>query len=275
MRIWPSYKKILAGRPLAIFLDFDGTLAPIAPTPNEAHFLPENQRLLSQLIKHPHCKVAIISGRAIEDLKNKVGLDGIIYVGNHGLEIEGPHIHFQSLMPPQLKKIIDKIRDKLLHQLCSIKGVILEDKGLTLSLHYRLVEEKQLIPLKDKFNKICEPFRKHQEIEITTGKKVLEVRPAIPWHKGHAVSWLLKEHGLAEGQQRVMPLYIGDDMTDEDAFGILKDIGLTVVVGKQPSQAHYYLENVQEVAWFLEQILHLLNSPEGAHDESEALKGKS
>lgn len=98
-------------------------------------------------------------------------------------------------------------------------------------------------------------------MEIRFGKKVLEVRPYIKWNKGHAVSWLLKKYALTIDPS-IVPIYIGDDETDEDAFAMLKDVGVTVVVGHQPSQARYYVEDPRSVTWILKEILRLLETTE-------------
>ena len=261
IKYWPSCKEVLNGRPIALFLDFDGTLSPIAPTPDQAILPNENRILLQKLSHHKNCVVTVISGRSIEDLKDKLKMNNIIYVGNHGLEIHGLRIHFENLLPLNIKQSIQKINDELTHSFSPIQGVILENKELTLSLHYRLVDEKDVLPIKKVFIHICEPYRRSGEIQIRFGKKVLEVRPCIKWNKGHAVSWLLKKYALTIDPS-IMPIYIGDDETDEDAFAMLKDVGLTVVVGKQPSQARYYVEDCQNVTWILKEILRLLDATE-------------
>jgi trehalose 6-phosphate phosphatase len=260
---WSTVKQTLPDKPIALFLDFDGTLAPIAPTPEEAVIPKENKLLLQKLSTHKRCKVTIVSGRSMEDLKNKLKLENIIYVGNHGLEIQGLRIHFENLLPVNMKRSIQEINDALTRTMTPIPGVVLENKALTLSLHYRLVEEKDIMPIKKIFIKICEPYRRKGEIQIRFGKKVLEVRPCIKWNKGHAVSWLLKKYSLA-AEETLTPFYMGDDETDEDAFTILKETGYTVVVGNQPSEARYYVENTAKVTWLLEQILKWLDDRDRA-----------
>lgn len=253
---WPSCKKDMENKFMAVFLDYDGTLTPIAPTPGQAVLPVENKVLLQKLSKNNHCRIAVVSGRSLLDLKPKLAIKGIAYVGNHGLEIEGPDIHFKGLLPPQTKRLIEQIKNKLDLRLSSIKGVLLEDKELTLSLHYRLVEKKNVPTVKRRFITICEPYRRRGEIRIGLGKKVFEVRPPIKWNKGHAVSWLLRKYRLAE-EKPVIPVYVGDDRTDEDAFAVIKNKGLTVLVGKRPSKARYYLNNTREVTWFLNELLQL------------------
>lgn len=258
---WPACRQILAGECLALFLDYDGTLSPIAPTPEEAVFPDENKALLKELSRNKKYKIAIVSGRALADVKHIVGIKGIVYVGNHGLEIEGPDIHFQSLMPYHEQQAFEKIKKELCRQLVPIKGILIEDKGLTMALHYRLVAEKEIPKIQRLFSQICEPYRQQQEIKTTSGKKVLEIQPLTAWNKGHAVSWLLKQYRRKENQT-VIPIYIGDDATDENAFAILKDKGLTVVVGQNPSRAQYYVDDTREVTWLLKEILKLSDKEE-------------
>lgn len=253
---WSLYKKIIAGKHLAFFLDYDGTLAPLASTPAKAVFPTENKTLLEILSRNKKYKVTIVSGRAIEDVRRKVGIKKLTYVGNHGLEIEGPQIRFESLLPPHVKQSVEQIKNELIRNLAKVPGVLLEDKGLTLSLHYRLVDRKNVPEVKKVFLRICKPYRQQQKIKIGLGKEVLEIRPPIEWNKGHAVSWLLKEYRLTEDKD-MMPIYIGDDLTDEDAFRILRGAGLTIVVGQRPSRAQYYVQDTKEVTWVLEQILQL------------------
>jgi trehalose-phosphatase len=212
--------------------------------------------ILRGLSKIPHCKVAIISGRALKDIKNKIGLEGMIYAGNHGLEIDGPKIKFKTPVSSGYMTILKKIKAILKKKLSKIKGVIVEDKGLTLSVHYRLVDTKDVWLVKTIFHETLAHYIVSSKIKIRPGKKVLEIRPSLEWDKGKIVLWLLARLKFSLGKEPYVPIYIGDDITDEDAFRALKNTGLTVFVG-DPGNSHakYYLKNTQEVAEFLEQIL--------------------
>ncbi len=253
---WGALKDALQDNNLFIFLDFDGTLAPIAGTPKQAALPQAVKRILKKLSANPRFKLAFISGRALADIKNKVGLKNAIYSGNHGLEIEGPKIKFRSLVSRRYKLAISRIKDDLKKRTAGIKGALVEDKGITLSLHYRLVPEK-LIPLvKTIFHEIVTPDLIRNNIKIKRGKKVFEVRPALEWDKGKIVLWLLARQMFVWKGRRALPLYVGDDLTDEDAFRALKNKGLTVFVGRRrPSLAHYYVRGPQEVEEFLKKIL--------------------
>jgi len=245
---------------LFIFLDFDGTLAPITKTPVKADMPEETRKILQGLSKKSSCKIAVISGRSLEDVKNKfTGLSNIIYSGNHGLEIEGPKIKFSPLISSGYKSAIKAIKNTLQNKLLPIKGILLEDKGFSLSLHYRLVDDKQVALAKTIFHETVIKYVGGGRIKVRAGKKVLEVRPASEWDKGKVVLWLLARQKFAKDGSKILPIYIGDDLTDEDAFKALKRIGITVFVGRpvRSSNAKYYLEDTSEVTKLLRHILEI------------------
>jgi len=249
-------KDSLKDKFIFLFLDYDGTLTPIVQSPDKAIIPRNTKEILRGLSKNPHCKVAIISGRALKDIKNKIGLEGIIYAGNHGLEIDGPKIKFKSPVSSGYMTILKKIKAILKKKLSKIRGVIVEDKGLTLSVHYRLVDAKDVRLVKTVFHEALVYYIVSNRVKIRSGKKVLEIRPPVEWDKGKIVLWLLARLKFSLGKEPCVSIYIGDDVTDEDAFKALKNTGLTVFVGNsRSSHAKYYLKNTQEVAEFLEQIL--------------------
>lgn len=255
---WHKLKEDIKDRPVYIFLDYDGTLTPISKSPDKALIPQQAREVLAALSKNPGYKLAIISGRALKDIKGMVGVAGIVYVGNHGLEIEGPKLKFESIIPPGFKRVLKKIKDDLSNKLISIKGVFLEDKGYALSLHYRLVNERDIPLVKMAFHEAIIAYLVGNKIRINSGKMMLEIRPPIKWNKGKAVLWLLARREFALKDARVFPVYIGDDVTDEDAFGALKNKGLTIFVGDpKESKARYYLKNPQEVTELLRKILEL------------------
>jgi trehalose 6-phosphate phosphatase len=210
---------------LFLMLDYDGTLTPIVKNPMRAILSAPRKKMLKCLARQPEIKLAIISGRKLSVVKRLVGISKIIYVGNHGYEIlaGGKHwIHPAAKKSiPLFKKIKAELEKKLHYQ-----GLLIEDKGLTLSLHYRSLAKSALPAFKKDFKLALMPWRR--AIKITSGKKVYEVRPPLNWDKGQAVRWLIKNLKL----QKYAPVYIGDDQTDEDAFKVLKGRGLTYLVGK-------------------------------------------
>jgi trehalose-phosphatase len=245
-------KRLLSNRQIFLFLDYDGTLIPIRDKPGHAIISKRVEKLLLALSKTPGCKLAIISDRSLKNISSVIGLDNIIYSGNHGLELKGPGIRFNSPVSKKHKAIISGINRGLHKKLTPIKGALIENKGLSLAVHYRLVTPKQVPLVKTIFHQITSPHRRRNEIRIRMGKMLIEVCPAVNWDKGKAVSWLMRN---ASFKPSVMPVYIGDDITDEDAFKILKDSGLTVFVGR-PTKSHakYYVKNTGEVLDFLKTL---------------------
>jgi len=258
---WDKLKNRISDKSILLFLDYDGTLTPIAETPEKAVISREAKDLLNKLSKKSHCSVAIISGRSLSDIKTIVGIEDIIYAGNHGLEIEGPKIKFESQVSLRLKSIIRHIYEDAVNKFSKIKGVLIEDKGLTVGVHYRLVDEKDIQGFLSIFNEITDPYIVRDKIKINSGKKVYEIKPPVKWDKGKVVLWLLARQQFISGEKNVFPIYIGDDITDEDAFRALKRKGLTVFVGEPGnSKADYYLKNTEEVIKFLRLISDLRSS---------------
>lgn len=256
---WDSLKRELVNKYILLFLDYDGTLTPIVVSPDKAVITQETRGLLKKLSQISKCRIAIISGRGLKDIKKMVGLKGIIYAGNHGLEIEGPKIKFKSPVFKNSKFIMKQIKDDLNKKVSSIDGAFIEDKGLTLSLHYRLVDKDNTPLIKNIFNNTVQPYLIEKRIRVTSGKKVFEVRPPIRWDKGKVVLWLLARQRFISGDNNIFPFYLGDDVTDEDAFKALKNKGLTIFVGEpRQSYAQYYVTETKEVIKLLKKILNVL-----------------
>jgi len=249
---WDKLKNKLSDKSILLFLDYDGTLTPIVETPDKAVISKEKKGLIDKLSTSSNCRVAIISGRSLSDIKGLVGLKDIIYAGNHGLEIEGPKIKFESQVSLRLRSVIRNIYEDMVSRFSKIKGVLIEDKGLAISVHYRLVDEKDMQEFLGIFNEITDPYIVHSKIKINTGKKVYEIKPPVMWDKGKVVLWLLASQQFLLEKNKILPVYIGDDVTDEDAFKALKNKGLTIFVGEQgDSEAQYYLKTTEEVTEFL------------------------
>ncbi|MCM8789671.1 MAG: trehalose-phosphatase [Candidatus Omnitrophica bacterium] len=253
---WQEIKEQISANAVMLFLDFDGTLAPIARTPDKAELPRATRNLLGEIVKKSNLKFSIISGRSLNSLKDKIGISGIIYSGNHGLEIEGPKIKFKVLLSAGDKSMLTDIKNILLTRLKRFKGILLEDKALSLSLHYRLVEKKYRSQVISAFNKALISCKAGKKIRIKHGKMVFEIRPNIDWDKGKVALWLFARQKFALKGKRIIPVYIGDDLTDEDAFKALKDKGITILVGgpKKNSSARYFLRNTAEVLDFLKRV---------------------
>lgn len=255
---WGKIEKVLRGKFLYLFLDYDGTLAPIADMPHKAVTPRKIKRLLSQLSEMRNRKIAIVSGRKLNDIEKRIRLKNIVYVGNHGFEIKGPKIKFESPLPLRYRRSLEEIKAKFNKQLSAIKGAIVEDKGFSLGVHYRLVDKKNIPAVKNIFYAATLIYELRNIITVKTGKMALEIRPPTAWDKGKVVLWLLGRRlfVMRNKKMKVLPIYIGDDTTDEDAFEALKDKGITIFVGKpKKTQAQFYLKDHEDVARFLEAIL--------------------
>lgn len=231
---------------IGVFLDFDGTLSDIVPVPADAKLDPTINPLLGALASNPTISVGILSGRSLQDLQARVGREGLIYVGNHGLEIEAGETRFRDPEAEALRRELKCVSLQLQLALDGVEGMEIEDKGLTLSVHFRRVNEDMQDWVRDT---ALETATKSRSFTAREGKKVVEVRPRLAWDKGHALKWLLKE--VLPGS--TLPIYIGDDVTDEDAFAAIPE-GITIRVGGIPeagTQAQYVLPDVPSVARFL------------------------
>lgn len=257
---WAEWDQKLRSDFIFLFADYDGTLTPIAESPDKAVLSGRMRDLLDKFSNSNQCSLAIISGRTLDDLKKQIGLKNIFYAGNHGLEIEGPDIKFTVPVPAELRKMIKTIYKEISQSLSCIKGIYIEDKGLTISLHYRSADIKDIPRVLDILSQVTGPYVQGNKIKVSYGKKVYEIKPAVKWDKGEVVSWLYSRQFSAAQKNKAIPVYIGDDLTDEDAFKVVKDKGLTVFVGKPGvSRAKYYLKDVNEVLDFIGRIVTLKN----------------
>ena len=256
LRKLPSFKEQLKYKNIYLFLDFDGTLTPIRNTPEKAKLSKKTKKLLAILSKTKKFKVAIVSGRSLADIRKRVGLKNIVYAGNHGFEIKGAGIKLHPPIPAIFRRTLDKIKNELENKISTVKGALLEDKKYSLSLHFRLAKKEDIPRIKAIFNKTLFSYLINNQLTAKAGKKVLEVRPNANWDKGQVVLWLLGKQRSTLNNKAILPIYIGDDSTDEDAFKVLKKTGLTIVVGKtKKSLAQYYLYYPSEVIKLLEILL--------------------
>jgi trehalose-phosphatase len=243
---------------LALFLDFDGTLAPLKRHPDAVKLPRESRQLLEKLSGARDVRVMIVSGRSLKDLKRRIGLKGICYVGNHGLELEGPLIRYVNPKAKSVLPLMRRLSRLLQSRLKGIPGVYIENKRLTLSVHYRQVPRAKVPAFVKSFYGVVRPYMDGvQAVRITGGKKVFEVRPPVEWNKGVVVNWLLTRLKVSEGDRGIFPVYIGDDETDEDAFRAFRGRGMTVKVASTDasSLAQYRVESPREVRKLLRKFL--------------------
>jgi trehalose 6-phosphate phosphatase len=166
--------------------------------------------------------VAILSGRGREDVAARVGLPDLVYAGSHGFDIAGPGLRHE--VGTEIPKEIETAAARLASELGEIPGVLLEPKRFALSVHYRLAPEERVPEIE---RAVDAALAAHPALRKGLGKKLFELRPNLDWDKGKALLWLLGRLGLDRpaGEPGVVPIYVGDDLTDEDAFRALAGIG--------------------------------------------------
>lgn len=233
-----------------MFLDYDGTLAPIAPRP-ELATLPEPTRAVLRRLAG-RGPVALLSGRGREDVATLVGLDELTYAGSHGFDIAGPTLRRE--VGDGIPERIDQAAEKLRRRLAGIDGVLVEPKRFSVAIHFRLAREEDLPPVEQAVDAVAAEI---PDLRKVPGKKIFELRPALDWDKGRALLWLLETLHLAtDGSPDVVPLYLGDDVTDEDAFRAIQGRGIGILVAEEPREtaASYALRDPEEVRAFLERL---------------------
>jgi alpha,alpha-trehalase len=240
----------IAGRSdqLAVFLDYDGTLTPIVSDPKKA-LLSDSMRQTLQALDR-QASIAILSGRDLDDVRQRVDVAAIIYAGSHGFDIAGRGLRRQEAI--EFLPALDLAEKELREKLAGVAGALIERKRFSIAAHYRNVNESDFPKLE---RTVSEVTARHRELRIMEGKKVYELLPDIDWDKGKAVLWLLEALGLEHADVR--PIYIGDDRTDEDAFRALGQRGVGVLVSEQPrpSAASYSLKDPTEVERFLRELV--------------------
>jgi trehalose 6-phosphate phosphatase len=230
----------------AILLDIDGTILDIAPTPHEVQVPDGLRRALTRLIDRTGGALAVVSGREIDDIDKVFAPLRLAAVGGHGAEIR------VSPAMPDYERRGRFLEPDLRRKLCEIgshnPGVIVEDKGFSIAIHYRLAMEKEL-PLKDAVYTACALYPR-APIEILPGKAVIEIKTRGV-NKGTGVRELMMHPPFA-GR---CPLFIGDDTTDEDAFAVLPDFnGMGISVGRVVPGTAGKFQAPHDVRQWLEQI---------------------
>lgn len=237
---------------MSLFLDFDGTLSLIVPNPKDAELDAGIRSILQELAARPDFSVSLVSGRSIDDLRERAALHdvNVIYAGNHGLEIEGGNVRFRQPEAETLRRELRCVTLQLKLALSETEGLEIEDKGLTLSVHFRRVMEH----LHDWVRSVTHStVGRSRSFTCNEGKMVLEIKPQVTWNKGYAVKWISSEVLPASA----LPIYIGDDTTDEDGFAAFPQ-GITIRVGElSQTAARYVVPDVPAVRQFLDWLNHV------------------
>jgi trehalose 6-phosphate phosphatase len=254
---WDEIAARLDGRRPALFLDYDGTLSPLVARPELAVLPAAAREVLHRLAQR--FPVVIVSGRGREDVAERVGLPGLVYAGSHGFDIAGPALRLE--VGEGVPAAIERAAERLRRELSGVPGVIAEPKRFALSVHFRLAGAADVPRIERAVDAVlaAEPG-----LRKAHGKMLFELRPDLDWDKGRALLWLLGELGL--DRPDVLPFYLGDDLTDEDAFRALRGRGLGILVGdvedvgvaaEEPREtaASYRLRDPGEVVEWLERLL--------------------
>jgi len=220
-------KKYIGDTPtLALLLDYDGTLTPIVKHPDLAVIPPETKIVLERLSKRSDVFIAVVSGRGVENVKKMVGIEGITYAGNHGLDIHhADGSKYNHPLPPE--QSIEKIKSALEAEVCK-NGAWIEDKGQALTFHFRNVEPENRPPIE----------AKAKELIIDAGFKVglahcaIECKPKVSWDKGKASILILKTVFGDDWTEKIKVIFAGDDVTDEDAMMALKGVAFSFRITK-------------------------------------------
>ncbi|KAF8103544.1 hypothetical protein N665_0188s0475 [Sinapis alba] len=263
LNMFDEIVNVANGKQIVMFLDYDGTLSPIVADPDKAYITHEMREVVKNVaLNFP---TAIVTGRSIDKVRSFVKLNEIYYAGSHGMDIEGPTNEYAYgdesnqgvLFQParEFVPMIEKVFKILEEKTKWIPGAMVENNKFCLSVHFRRVDEKRWTGLAEQVKSVLIDY---PQLKLTQGRKVLEIRPTIKWDKGQALIFLLKSLGF-EKSEDVVPVYIGDDVTDEDAFKVLRERGhgFGILVSKVPKEtnASYSLEDPSQVNEFLKRLV--------------------
>jgi trehalose 6-phosphate phosphatase len=238
----------------AVFYDFDGTLSEIVEDPDSARLVDGAADALTSL--SVVCPVAILSGRDLADVRERIGLPGLWYAGSHGFELTGPDgTHHQNPEAAASIPVLAGAAADLADQLGHIPGVVVEHKRFGVAVHYRNAA-------RDRVGEVAAAVRtagQRTGLRVTTGREVIELRPNIDWDKGKTLHWVLDYIRDNEGAGPLLPIYLGDDITDEDAFDAVDDDGIAILVrhsddGDRATAARYALDDPDRVREFTERL---------------------
>jgi trehalose 6-phosphate phosphatase len=219
--------------PVLLLTDFDGTLAELAPRPEDAVMTPEVRRQLERIAALPAVTLGAVSGRRLTDVSAKVGPAAEFVGGLHGLEIVGPG---EVFVHPALEAAAPAVREAFavaIRELDWCPGLIVEDKTFSLTCHVRQATDEDGVRALEQFEELAAPYVERGVVRLLPGAKATELVPNVDWHKGKAVAWIRDR--VAGRLGRDLPvIYLGDDRTDEDAFAALSDTDLAIGVGPRP-----------------------------------------
>jgi trehalose 6-phosphate phosphatase len=237
-----------------LFLDYDGTLVSFKGRPQEVITPPEVKIILSNLLKLPKFRVFIVSGRMLHEIKHLLSIKGLSFAALHGLQIElsnGKNFFWEQAQ--NIRILLEEIKQTIFNVFKNEKRLHIEDKEFTLAFHYRLLPNDLVEETVEKFENIIKKFDTNNILNLIYGSKVVEIRPK-GWDKGKAVELILNN---VVKSKNTLPIYIGDDTTDEDAFKQIEKTGITIIVTNKinrPTFAKYWLKDTDDVLIFLKSL---------------------
>ncbi len=253
----------LAARRPAVFFDFDGTLSDIVNDPDAAR--PVAGAVQAQQKLAAHCPVAVLSGRDLADVTKRLGVPGMWYAGSHGFELTAPDgTHHQNDAAAAAIPVLERAAAELRDRLGSIPGVVIEHKRFGVAAHYRNAA-------RDRVGEVAAVVRaagQRDGLRVTTGREVIELRPDMDWDKGKTLGWVmdhLREAQSEAGAGPLVPIYLGDDITDEDAFDAVRQDGIPILVrhnedGDRATAALFALDSPARVAEFTARLARQLSN---------------
>jgi trehalose 6-phosphate phosphatase len=238
--------RIRAAPHVLLGCDFDGALAPVFDSPAAATLSNEVRAPLADLAAGGRVTVVVVSGRSAADVRGRADVPGLIVAGNHGLELAGPGWEFVDPAVAESGPAVSQLAGNLERAVEAIPGVAVEDKGLSVTVHYRHAAPAQCQAVRAAVHGVLS--NASHPFVLTAGRKCFDIRPRVYWNKGEAVKWLLAR----VGQTDALVVFVGGDPTDEDAFAALPT-GVTVRVGCGPETlARYHVDGPDGVRKFLE-----------------------
>jgi trehalose-phosphatase len=243
---------VVGARRPAIFFDFDGTLSDIVDQPGAASLVAGADKALRSLAAlYP---VAVLSGRGLADIRERLGIPGLWYAGSHGFEIVGPDgSYHRNEAAAQAIPLLEQAAAELAEQLTAVPGVEVEHKRYAVAVHYRNAAPESAAAVTAAVHNIGN----RSGLKVTAGRKVVELRPKIQWDKGKTLEWILDQ---VAGEEPLLPIFLGDDLTDEDGFDAVLHDGVGIVVrhtedGDRATGARFSLDSPEEVRQFIERLV--------------------
>ena len=253
-----SAQERLAGADrIQLFLDYDGTLADFAPTPEHVEADPALVDLIGRLVREPRLRVSVVSGRRLDHVRKLVPVPGVLLAGTYGVELQTPGGRRQDRLDyARVRPVLEALKPQWAALIAGRDGFFLEDKGWALALHARFAAGEEAGEVLASARRLAGAAREAAGpdlFRLLGGHKFLEIGPRLA-HKGRTVAFLLDRYPWPGA----LPVYLGDDDKDEEAFGVIQERGgMALVVARQPreTQADARLETPQAARRWLEGLL--------------------